>query len=64
MKPARQKTAVRMKEARERLDVFEAQETAGSSPAAPDRKVAVIFWICVTLVGVAIYFFAAWRQRF
>ena len=64
MKPGRPKTAVRMREARERLDAFEAQEDAGSAPVAPDRRVALIVWLCVAALGLAVYFFAAWfRQR-
>jgi uncharacterized protein HemX len=63
MKPQRPKTAIRMKAVRERLDAFEAQETAGSAPAAPNKKVALVFWLCVIAVGIGIYFFAAWYQR-
>jgi len=63
MKAKRPKTAIRMQAVRERLDAFEAQETAGSAPAAPNKKVALIFWLCLIAVGIGIYFFVAWHQR-
>jgi len=63
MKPKRPKTAIRMQAVRERLDTFEAQETVGSAPAAANRTVALVFWLCVIAVGIGIYVFFAWRQR-
>jgi hypothetical protein len=63
MKSGRAKTAVRMREARERLDAFEAQEEAGSAPVAPDRKVALIVWLAVVACGLAIYVLFAWYRR-
>ncbi len=63
MNTPRRKTAVRLQEARERLDAFEAQESAGTAPAAANRRVALILWLVAIAVGVAIYFFAAWYHR-
>jgi hypothetical protein len=63
MKPKRQKTLIRMREARARVDDFEAAETIGSVPAAPNRRVALIVWACLIAVALAIYFFAAWYRQ-
>ena len=54
---------MRMQEARERLDALEAQETAAASPTASNRTIAIILWVGVVLVAVAIYFLAAWYHR-
>lgn len=62
MNTPRRTTAVRMKEARERIDAFEAQEAADSAPAPPNRLVAALLWLAVIALGVAIYFFSAWYQ--
>ena len=63
MKSGRAKTSVRMREARERLDALEAQEEAASAPVAPDRRVALIVWMCVAAFGLAVYFLLAWYRR-
>ena len=47
MTPRRPETSVRMKEA---------------PPFYKNPKVGLIFWTCVIVVGLAIYFFAAWMQ--
>jgi hypothetical protein len=53
-----------MKEARQRIDEFEAQETASAAPTAPARLLpTLIFWITLVVVGAAIYFLAAWYQQ-
>jgi hypothetical protein len=61
--PSREKTAIRLKGLREQLDAIQAREDAGATPAAPNRKVSVILWICVVLVGALIYYLTAWFQR-
>jgi hypothetical protein len=61
--PSREKTAIRLKGLREQLDAIEAREDAGSTPAAPNRKVSLILWACVVAVGALIYYLAAWFQR-
>ena len=64
MKPARQKTSVRMKEARERLDAFEDDEIlAEPADRTPNPRASLIFWTLMVVVGLAIYAFAAWMQR-
>jgi CHASE3 domain sensor protein len=64
MTPPREKASVRMQEARERLDAFEAQEAPAEPPAASQNpRAALIFWMVVAIVGLAIYIFAAWMQR-
>ena len=63
MKPPRQKTSIRMKEARERLDAFEAQEVLAEPASSQNTSAALIFWLCVVVFGLAIYFVAAWLQR-
>lgn len=63
MKPPRQKTAVRMKEARERLDAIEAQEVLAEPPVSQNPKLTLIFWIVLIVVGLAIYVGTAWLQR-
>ena len=53
-----------MKEVRERLDAFEAQEVlADPSPPSQNPRAALIFWMIVIIVGLAIYVFSAWMQR-
>jgi hypothetical protein len=59
--PPREKTAIRLKGLREQLDAIQAREDAGSTPAAPDRRVSLILWVCVVLVGAVIYYFVAWH---
>lgn len=64
MSPERPRTSIRMKEARQRIDEFEAQETASAAPTAPARLLpTLIFWITLVVVGAAIYFLAAWYQQ-
>jgi hypothetical protein len=56
---------VRLKEARARLDAFEAQEATGSGTPRQGRTamVSFIFWIVVAIVGLAVYFLSAWLQH-
>ena len=64
MKPPRQKTSIRMKEARERLDDFEARDVLAEPPVSQNPRAALVFWICVVVLGLAIYIGAVWFQRY
>ena len=64
MSSQRPMTSIRMKEARKRIDEFEAQETASAAPAPFGRLVpTLIFWIALVIVGAAIYFLGVWYQQ-
>ena len=63
MKPPRQKTSIRMKEARERLDAYEAHDALAEPSPSENRPAALVFWICLIVIGVAIYIGAVWFQR-
>ena len=64
MSPQRPKTSIRMKEARQRIDEFEAQETASEAPAPFGKLLpTLIFWITLVIVGAAIYFLGVWYQQ-
>jgi hypothetical protein len=52
-----------MKEARERLDAFEAQEVLAEPTHSENRPVALIFWLCVVVLALAIYVLTVWLQR-
>jgi hypothetical protein len=63
MKYPRQKTSIRMKEARERLDAFEAHEVLAEPEASGNRTASVVVWICVAVLALAVYLGVAWLQR-
>jgi len=63
MPPPRQKTSVRMKEARERLDAFEAQEALAEPAKTQNPAAMLVFWICVVVFGLVIYFVTLWVER-
>ncbi len=62
VKAVREKTGLRMEEARRRIDEFEAQ--MGQAPGTMSAtKKSLIFWIVVIAVGLTIYFAAQWLSR-
>ena len=57
IKAVREKTGLRMKAARERIDAYESVDIP-QEPIASRGQVVV--WLAVFAVGVAIYFAASW----
>jgi hypothetical protein len=60
VKVVRAKTGLRMKEAKERIDAFEAQ--MGLTPEPVNTKASLIFWVVMVVVGLAIYFISTWQS--
>lgn len=58
IKVVRQKTGLRLKEAKERIDAFEAQMGLQREPLAV--KAPILFWSIFIVVGIAIYFLVSW----